>query len=274
MPFKSPKAIVEAAATAGCAKASLTIPKQLVLGFLAGAFIAFGGMLAITVGSGSPALAQANPGLAKFLFAAVFPLGLMLVVIAGSELFTGNVGVITPACLAGAAKWRNLVRNWGVVYLGNFAGALFVALFVAFWSGLINASGAAPADPTTAPLAYKLGLAIKSIAEAKVKIPWGQALLRGIACNWLVCLAIWMAFAADDIGGKILAIWFPIMAFVALGLEHSVANMFFIPLGMLNGANVTLGQFLWNNLVPVTIGNIIGGAVLVGGVYWWVYGRD
>ena len=133
MQFKSPKAIVEAAATAGCAKASLTIPKQLVLGFLAGAFIAFGGMLAITVGSGSPALAQANPGLAKFLFAAVFPLGLMLVVIAGSELFTGNVGVITPACLAGAAKWRNLVRNWGVVYLGNFAGALFVALFVAFW---------------------------------------------------------------------------------------------------------------------------------------------
>jgi formate transporter len=274
MPFKSPKAIVEAASTAGCAKTSLSIPKQLMLGFLAGAFIAFGGMLAITVGSGSPELAKANPGLGKFLFAAVFPVGLMLVVIAGSELFTGNVGIIPTACLSGAAKWRNLLRNWGVVYLGNFAGALFVALFVAFWSGLINASGPVPADPATAPLAYKLGLAIKSIAEAKVKIPWGQALLRGIACNWLVCLAVWMAIASDDIASKILAIWFPIMAFVALGLEHSIANMFFIPLGMLNGASVTIGQFLWNNLLPVTVGNIIGGAILVGGVYWWVYGRD
>ncbi|MHB1355155.1 MAG: formate/nitrite transporter family protein [Anaerolineae bacterium] len=274
MPFKSPKAIIEAVATAGCAKASLSISKQLVLGFLAGAFIAFGGMLAITVGSGSPELARVNPGLGKFLFAAVFPVGLVLVVIAGSELFTGNVGIIPTACLSGAAKWRNLLRNWGVVYLGNFIGALFVALFVAFFSGLINATGPAPADLATAPQAYKLGLAIKSIAEAKVMIPWGQALLRGIACNWLVCLAIWMAIASDDITGKILAIWFPIMAFVALGLEHSIANMFFIPLGMLNGASVTIGQFLWNHLLPVTIGNIIGGAVLVGGVYWWVYGRD
>jgi formate transporter len=274
MPFKSPKVIIEAVATAGCAKANLSVSRQLVLGFLAGAFIAFGGMLAITIGSGSPAISAANPGLGKFLFAAAFPVGLMLVVIAGSELFTGNVGVIPTACLAGAAKWRNLLRNWGVVYLGNFAGALFVALFIAFWSGLINARGPAPADLTTAPFAYKLGLAIKGIAETKAKIPWGQAVLRGIGCNWLVCLAVWMAVAADDIGGKILAIWFPIMAFVALGLEHSVANMFFIPLGMLNGANVTFWQFLWNNLLPVTIGNIIGGALLVGGVYWWVYGRD
>ncbi|MCE5257818.1 MAG: formate/nitrite transporter family protein [Chloroflexi bacterium] len=274
MPFKSPKAIVEAASAAGCTKASLSVPKQLILGFLAGAFIAIGGMLAITVGSGSPAVSTANPGLGKLLFAAVFPVGLMLVVIAGAELFTGNTGVLMPACLSGAAKWKNLFRNWGVVYIGNFIGALFVAFFMAYLSGLINASGPAPADLATASLPYKLGLAAKSIAEAKIKIPWGQALLRGILCNWLVCLAVWMATAADDIAGKILAIWFPIMAFVALGSEHSVANMFFIPLGMLNGANVTIGQFLWNNLVPVTIGNIIGGAGLVGTVYWWIYGRD
>ncbi len=274
MPFKSPKATMEAVSIAGCNKASLSVPKQLVLGFLAGAFIAIGGMLAITVGSGSPAVSAANPGLGKLLFAAVFPVGLMLVVIAGAELFTGNTGVLMPACLSGAAKWKNLFRNWGVVYIGNFIGALFVAFFMAYLSGLINASGPTPADPAAAALPYKLGLAAKSIAEAKVKIPWGQALLRGILCNWLVCLAVWMATAADDIGGKILAIWFPIMAFVALGSEHSVANMFFIPLGMLNGANVTIGQFLWNNLVPVTIGNIIGGAGLVGTLYWWIYGRD
>ncbi len=260
MPFKSPKAIVEAACTAGCGKAQLSISKQLVLGILAGAYIAFGGLLAIVVGKGSPALAAANPGLAKFLFAAVFPVGLMLVVIAGSELFTGNCGVITPSCLAGTARWRALLRNWTVVYIGNFVGSVIVALFLAYWSGLVKGGD--------------LGKAVAAMAEAKAQLPWGVALLRGIGCNWLVCLAVWLAISSDDIAGKVLAIWFPIMAFVALGFEHSVANMFFIPLGMLNGASVTIGQFLWNNLVPVTIGNIIGGAGLVGGIYWWVYGRD
>lgn len=260
MPFKSPKAIVETACTAGCTKAGLTIPKQLVMGFLAGAYIAFGGLLAIVVGRGSPAIAQANPGLAKFLFAAVFPVGLMLVVIAGSELFTGNCGVITPSCLTGAAKWKSMLRNWVVVYAGNFVGSVFVALFLAYWTGIVNGGD--------------LGKASAAIAEAKVNLTWMQVLLRGIGCNWLVCLAVWMALASDDIIGKVWAIWFPIMAFVALGFEHSVANMFFIPLGMFNGASVTVGQFLWNNLLPSTIGNIIGGAGLVGGIYWWVYGRD
>ncbi len=260
MPFKSPKAIVEAACTTGSAKAGLSIPKQLVMGFLAGAFIAFGGFLAIVVGRGSPALMEANPGLGRFVFGAVFPVGLMLVVIAGSELFTGNCGVITPACLSGAARWTALLRNWAIVYLGNLLGSVFVALFLAYWSGIINGG--------------QLGAASAALAESKVAIPWWPALLRGIGCNWLVCLAVWMALAAEDISGKILAIWWPIMTFVTLGLEHSVANMFFIPLGMLNGANVTIGQFLFSNLLPVTIGNIIGGAGFVGAVYWWIYGRD
>ncbi len=260
MPFKSPKAIVEAACTAGCAKAGLSIPKQLVMSFLAGAFIAFGGFLAIVVGRGSPALMEANPGMGKFVFGAVFPVGLMLVVIAGSELFTGNCGVITPACLAGAARWTALLRNWVVVYLGNLLGSVFVALFLAYWSGIINGG--------------QLGAASAAIAESKVTLGFFPALLRGIGCNWLVCLAVWMAMAAEDVSGKILAIWWPIMTFVALGLEHSVANMFFIPLGMFNGANVTIGQFLFANLLPVTIGNIIGGAGFVGAVYWWIYGRD
>lgn len=260
MPFKSPKAIVEAACTAGCAKTQLSTPKQLVMGILAGAYIAFGGLLAIVVGKGSPALAQANPGLAKFLFAAVFPVGLILVVIAGSELFTGNTAVIMPACCSRTARWQGLLRNWGVVYLGNFIGSVIVALFLAYLTGIVNGGD--------------LGKAAAAIAESKVKLSWGAAFLRGIGCNWLVCLAVWLAIASDEIAGKVLAIWFPIMAFVALGFEHSVANMFFIPLGMLNGAQVTIGQFLWNNLVPVTIGNIIGGAGLVGALYWWIYGRE
>lgn len=265
MPFKSPKAIVEAACSAGCAKADLSVPKQLVMGFLAGAFIAFGGFLAIVVGRGSPELNAANPGLGKLLFGGVFPVGLMLVVIAGSELFTGNCGVITPACLTGAARWNALLRNWVFVYIGNFVGSVFVALVLAYWTGLVNVN---------VPASQAVGQASAAIAEAKVSIGFFPALLRGIGCNWLVCLAVWMAIASDDIAGKILAIWWPIMAFVALGLEHSIANMFFIPLGMLNGANVTIGQFLFANLLPVTIGNIIGGAGFVGAVYWWIYGRD
>lgn len=260
MPFKPPSAIVETACSAGSAKTKLTMPKQLVMGFLAGAYIAFGGLLAIVVGRGSPAIAQANPGLAKFLFAAVFPVGLMLVVIAGSELFTGNCGVITPSCLTGAARWKGLLRNWVVVYVGNFIGSVFVALFLAYWTGIVNGGD--------------LGKSAAALAEAKVNLTWIQVLLRGIGCNWLVCLAVWLALASDDIIGKIWGIWFPIMAFVALGFEHSVANMFFIPLGMFNGANVTIGQFLWNNLLPSTIGNIIGGAGFVGAIYWWIYGRD
>ena len=128
MPFKTPKQIVEAACTAGCTKADLSVPKQLVLGFLAGAFIAFGGFLAIVVGRGSPELNAANPGLGKLLFGGVFPVGLMLVVIAGAELFTGNCGVITPACLTGAARWNALLRNWVCVYIGNFIGSVFARL--------------------------------------------------------------------------------------------------------------------------------------------------
>ena len=266
MPYKTPKAIVEAAANAGCAKANLPVGKQLVLGFLAGAFIAFGGVLAIVVGKGSPALAAANPGLSKFLFAAVFPVGIMMVLIAGSELFTGNCGIITPSCLAGAARWKAMLKNWFFVYLGNFVGSLFVVLFMAYWTDIINVNAGG--------LAAELGKASAVIAEAKVNKSFWVLLLRGIGCNWLVNLALWLAIASDDVMGKIAGLWFPVMTFVAVGFEHSVANMFFIPLGMLNGANVTIGQFLFVNLLPVTIGNIIGGAVLVGAVYWWLYGKD
>ena len=259
MSFKSPRAVLEAACEAGCGKASLPISKQLVLEFLAGAFIAFGGLLAIVVGKGNEAFV-ANPGLGKLVFAGVFPVGIMLVLIAGSELFTGNCGIITPACLTGRVRWRSLLRNWFFVYIGNFVGSVFVALFLAYWTGIIGGGA--------------LGEAAANIAAKKVSLGWGPLILRGIGCNWLVCLGVWLAIASDDIIGKIWGLWFPIMAFVAIGFEHSVANMFFIPLGMLNGAGVTIGQFLFSNLLPVTIGNIIGGAGFVGSIYWWIYGRE
>lgn len=260
MPLKSPSAILEAACSAGSAKARLRVPRLLTLGFLAGAYVALGGFLAIIVGRDSPALAEANPGLAHLLFGAALPLGFVLVLVAGAELVTDNLGIVTPAWLVGAARWNAMLRNWGVVYIANLAGAVFVALVIGQWSGL--------ADGET------VGRASAAIAEGKAAIPWLQALLRGIGGNWLAVLAVWLALASDDLGGKILGAWLPITAFAALGLEHAVVNMFFIPLGMLNGANVTIGQFLFGNLLPVTIGNIIGGAGLVGAAYWWIYGRD
>ncbi len=260
MAFKSPKAIVGAALNIGKAKTELSIPKMLVLGFLAGAFIAFGGLLAIVVGKGSPGIAAENPGMAKFIFGGVFPVGLLLVVIAGSELFTGNCGLITPACLAGKAKWSGLLKNWVFVYIGNLIGSLFVAFFLSYLTGITTG------EPWLS--------ASQAIAVGKVSKSFGALFWRGVGCNWLVCLAVWLAVASDNIIGKIWGIWFPIMAFVALGFEHSVANMFFIPLGIFLGADVTWGQFFITNLIPVTLGNIVGGAGLVGLVYWWLYGRD
>jgi formate transporter len=259
MPFKSPAEIAQASCTVGKAKSELTWDRMLILGFLAGAFIAFGGLLAQVVGGAVPAIKDANPGLQKFIFGAVFPVGLMLVVIAGSELFTGNCLLPVISALNGKAKWGRTLMNWVLVYVGNFAGSLFVAFVFAYAGKLLGK------DPWLA--------SAKSLAETKVGLDWVVAFVRGIGCNWLVCLAVWMAISSDDIAGKILAIWFPIMAFVAIGFEHSIANMYFIPTGIFYGAKVTWGQFFWNNLIPVTLGNIIGGAGFVAIVYWYVYLR-
>ncbi len=258
MPCKAPPDIVKAVDGIGCAKVGLDAGRLLALGFLAGAYIAFGGLLAVIVGSGAPAIGAVNPGLQKFIFAAVFPVGLMLVILAGAELFTGNAATCIPAALSGRITWRGVLRNWALSYVGNFDGSLVVAYFFTFLTGLL--------------LKEPWLTSIVGIAEGKVSQDFWVLLLKGIACNWLVCLAVWLAVSADDVAGKILGIWFPIMAFVAIGFEHSVANMYFIPAGIWYGASVTWGRFLVGNLLPVTIGNVIGGAVFVGAVYWYIYG--
>jgi len=265
MPFKSPKEIAEAACSAGTAKTQLPWGKMLVLGVLAGAYIAFGAQLAVTAAAGSWATNLGMPGIQKFIFGGVFPVGLMLVVIAGSELFTGNCAIPVISCMAGKAKITGLLKNWFFVYAGNFIGALIVAYILAHLTGLFTAS----------PWHEYIG----SIASKKCSLGWGEAFARGIGCNWLVCLAVWMAISSDSIIGKIWAIWFPIMAFVTLGYEHSVANMFFIPAGIFEGATfadgsgVTWADFIVKNLIPVTLGNIVGAAVFVSGLYWYVYLR-
>lgn len=260
MGFKSPKETVETLDVAACAKADLSWSQLLALGFLAGAFIAFGGLLAIVVGGGVPAIKADNPGLQKFIFGGVFPVGLMLIVITGAELFTGNTACCVPAVLSKKISWTACARNWGLSYIGNFLGSLFVAFFLTYLTGLLTKN---PWLDSTI-----------GIAEAKVSQDFWQLFLKGIGCNWLVCLAVWLSVASDDVISKIWGIWFPIMAFVALGFEHSIANMFFIPVGIFYGADVSWAQFLVNNLIPVTAGNIVGGSFFVGAVYWYVYARE
>jgi formate/nitrite transporter len=256
--FKTPAGIAEEAARIGKAKTELGWDRLLVLGFLAGAYIAFGSQLAVTAAAAAP-WPQQFPGLQKLVFGAVFPVGLMLVVIAGSELFTGDCMLPTIACLSKQASWLGLAKNWLGSYVGNFAGALFVAYFLA------NATGLLLKEPWSS---Y-----ISSIAKAKCDLTFLEAFWRGVGCNWLVCLAVWLAIASEDIVGKVLAIQFPIMAFVTLGFEHSVANMFFIPAGIFATGAVSWVDFLTRNLLPVTLGNIVGGGVFVATAYWWVYLR-
>ncbi|MGB9880701.1 MAG: formate/nitrite transporter family protein [Anaerolineae bacterium] len=257
MSFKKPAEIIEAVCTISKTKTETEPLRLLVLGFLAGAYIAFGGTVAIATGKGitSPELI----GLSKLVFGGTFPVGLMLVIIAGSELFTGNTALVPPGCYKGVSKWSGLVKNWVLVYIGNLIGSVFLAY-------LCYASGIFAKDPF-------LG-GVKSIADGKVTLTFAQAFWRGVGCNWLVCLAVWLAVSAEDIAGKILGIWFPIMAFVAIGFEHSIANMYFIPLGIFYGATkANWVNFFTANLLPVTIGNIIGGGFFVGTIYWWLYGR-
>ncbi|KZX17420.1 formate/nitrite transporter family protein [Methanobrevibacter filiformis] len=255
--FKSPADTAKAIAGIAGTKEKSSIGNTIILSFLAGAYIAFGGLLAEIV-TGGMAAAGFPPGLVKLFFGGVFPVGLMLVIIGGSELFTGNNMYMTVGVLTGKSSGTGLAKNWVLSWVFNFVGALFVAFVLAYLSGVITA------DPAFSAGALK-------VAAAKVKLDWGQALLRGIGCNWLVCLAVYLAIASDDVIGKILGIWFPIMTFVAIGFEHSVANMFFIPLGIFLG-DITWVQAL-GNIIPVTIGNIIGGAVFVGVIYWFTYLR-
>ncbi|MBT5049070.1 MAG: formate/nitrite transporter family protein [Rhodospirillaceae bacterium] len=249
-----PAAIAERIEASGVSKAGLGIVQTLTLAVLAGAFIAFGAMLFTLVMTDS----GLGFGPARLLGGVAFSLGLILVVIAGAELFTGN-NLIIMAWADRKITTLDVLRNWTLVYAGNLIGAVATALFMS-WSGTLTMGDGSVSRTALA------------IAQTKASLPLDQAFVRGILCNALVCLAVWLSYAAHSVSGKILAIVFPISAFVALGFEHSVANMYFVPLGMLIGDTITIGQFL-GNLIAVTAGNLIGGSVLVGLVYWIAYRR-
>lgn len=259
---------------AGIVKGNLDFLSMFTLSIMAGAFIAFGAILYTYVIHDS----SLSLGLTKLLGGLVFCLGLILVIVAGAELFTGN-NLIVMACVSRRITLERLLRNWIIVFCGNFAGALVVVWLVS-QSGQWTSSGAA------------VGVKALMIANGKVNLTFVEALSRGILCNILVCLAVWLCFSCRSVTDKVLAIIFPITAFVALGFEHSVANMYFVPAGLvlkhntqvLSAAEGLLGQvpdlsrltisgFLVRNLLPVTLGNIIGGGFLVGIIYWFIYLR-
>ncbi|MBN1286009.1 MAG: formate transporter FocA [Anaerolineae bacterium] len=268
-----PQEMALRAETIGVRKAGLDVVTMFALAVLAGAFIGLGAIFATTVTTTGGV--EVSFGVNKLLGGLVFCLGLILVVVAGAELFTGN-NLIVMAWAGGKVTTQALLRNWVVVYAGNFVGSIGTAILMYLTKQYTFAGG-------------QVGVTALNIANSKVNLEFVQAIALGVMCNALVCLAVWLTFSARSTTDRILAIVFPIAAFVAAGFEHSVANMYFIPMGLFiknfdpgfvsdmgltdKVAGLDWGSFLVNNLLPVTIGNIIGGAVLVALVYWFVYLR-
>lgn len=250
-----PQNIAERVEGVGVNKAHLSTLSILVLGGLAGAFIGFGAMFFTVVVTDT----GLGFGPSRLLGGLAFSLGLILVVIGGAELFTGN-NLIAMAWADKKITSGQLIRNWVLAFIGNFIGAVATAYMV-YLSGTLDIGGGGVA-----------ATAIK-IAQAKVTIPPLEAFVRGILCNALVCLAVWLSFAAHHVSGKIIAILFPITAFVALGFEHCIANLYFIPLALFMGADGVDLAGMVGNLIPVTLGNVVGGSVFVALVYWIVYLR-
>ena len=282
-----PPAMAAKAEDIGVKKANMATAQIFALSVLAGAFIAVAALYATVVSVGDFSIKDAADqvlfsgalpyGITRLLMGLVFSMGLILVVVGGAELFTGNT-LITMAYASKKITLQQLLRNWGLVYFGNFIGSVMTALIVFLSSHYLSGSGS-------------VGLAALKIAEAKSSLPFLPAIASGMMCNALVCMAVWLGYSARTTSDKILSIILPISCFVAAGFEHSVANMYFIPMGWLiknfgapsffegvhknalDFPNITLENFFITNLVPVTIGNIIGGAVMVGLIYWFVYNR-
>lgn len=273
--YLSPKEITGVAIDAGVKKAGLGTVPLLILGFLAGAFIAFA-----SEGSNMAAFnLLANPdtyGLGKALAGSIFGTGLMLVLIAGGELFTGNT-LMVGSLMAKTISFKSMLRNWALVYVSNFAGSVFIAHLMTV-SGLFSSG------------ANMLGAMTIKIAAYKTGLGFGSAFALGVMCNWLVCLAVWMSYGAKDMTGKIFAVFFPIWLFITSGFEHSVANMYYVPAGIFASrdpallkaaidhglseaalAGLTWKNFALKNLLPVTLGNVVGGSFFVMTAYFFAY---
>lgn len=254
---RSPSSTVDTIDDAATAKSELPWPRLGVMSVLGGMFIAVGALLAIVVAGGATGLQQSNPGLARLVMGAVFPVGFIAVVLTGAGLFTSDCATQVVPWYRRRVSGTAMLRVLGVAYIGNVVGAIGLALLGRFGGILDQGQVWTP---------YLL-----TLADGKVSHSWLEVFAKGIIANMLVCVAAWQAYSARSTTGKMLGIWFPVMAFVALGTEHSIANLFFIPAAMLSGADITAAQFVTDNLVPATLGNWVGGALLIGLPYAWLY---
>lgn len=259
MSYYTPPEIAAQFAAAGMYKSKLPIPKFTLIAILGGSFIAFGGLLSVIVAGGMPGIGAANPGLIKFIAGALFPVGLIMVAITGADLFTSDCTAFTLPLMQKQLKVPVYIKLLAFSYLFNFVGAQIVAYLLSSGVGLLSH------EPWQGYL--------HTYSAAKVNQDFVTVFLKGIGANWLVCLGMWLGYSAKDITGKCLGIWIPVMLFVTLGYEHSIANMFFIPAAIYTGADIAWGDFIVRNLIPATLGNLIGGAVLVGCIYGYLYAR-
>ncbi len=254
--ISTPPEVVEQTIASAHKKRATTYPKLFVSAMLAGAYIAFGGLLASVVAAGLGGIGATNPMIPRLVSGMLFPIGLIFVTLVGAELFTGNTATLMPAVLRRKVELSYLLTNWVIVFVGNVIGAVLFDYLIVYQSGVV--SGEYHAE-------Y-----LRSVAEAKVALGWSEAFVRGIGANWLVCLAVWLGLSSKTMLGRMVGLWWPIMAFVTIGFEHSIANMYFIPTGMMLGAEVSVAELLLDNLLPSTLGNIVGGALLVGTLYAWL----
>ncbi|MFI3288122.1 MAG: formate/nitrite transporter family protein [Rikenellaceae bacterium] len=255
--MRTPSEIVEYVNKSAKSKADVPMRKLSLLAFVGGIYISMGALLSLMIGYGFPGVAESNPAIVKILMGATFPVGLIMIVLAGGELFTGTCAYFIPNLMNRRQKLSTVARYCTVVWVMNFVGALFFGYFIVYLANLSHY------EPTLD--------GFMQIAGAKTSNPFYVTFLKGIGANWLVCLAMWLGMSSKSVSGKILGIWFPVMTFVAIGYEHSVANMFFLPVAMFEGFDLSVGELMTSNLLPATLGNIVGGALFVGGVYWYLY---
>lgn len=260
MNYNTPKEITQEFAASGIYKSSLPLSKFAVIAILGGVFIAFGGLLSVMVAGGSSGIGAVNPGIIKFIAGALFPIGLIMVSVTGADLFTSDCTAFTLPLLKKQIRIVNFIKFLSLSYLFNFIGTQIVAYVMSANLGYFSH------EPWQSYL--------HNYSLAKINQDWMTVFVKGIGANWLVCLGMFMGYSAKDIIGKCIAIWIPVMLFVTLGYEHSIANMFFIPAAIYSGAAILWSDFIIQNLIPATIGNFLGGAVLVGCVYWYLFLKE
>jgi len=257
----TPKEAFESLVQKGEYNAAASVPKTLFSSILGGCYVGMGAMVSLAVAGNSPDLASADPGLQKFLFAALFPVNLLLALQCGGQLYTGNAANMMAAVCEGRANLKDMARSLSLSWTGNFIGCSTFAIACKFAGVLDGGAGHLAAITLATKTSYELG----------------PLLVKAIMCNWLVCLAVFLSMQAKDMGGKYLSIWLPVSTFVSIGFEHSVANMFLGTAGLLSGdelvKDINVGCAMTHNLIPVTFGNTLSGALFVGAAMSYMYGK-